>query len=39
MMTSASLSTAPTGQQLRAAVELPSDVDGLRLVMTSTVGS
>jgi hypothetical protein len=27
-----------TGQQLRAAVELASDVDGLRLVLASTVG-
>jgi hypothetical protein len=28
----------PTGAQLRAAVELASDVEGLRLVLTSTVG-
>jgi hypothetical protein len=27
-----------TGQQLRAAIELASDVDGLRLVLASTVG-
>jgi hypothetical protein len=27
-----------TGQQLRAATELASDVDGLRLVLATTVG-
>jgi hypothetical protein len=27
-----------TGQQLRCAIELASDVDGLRLALTSTVG-
>jgi hypothetical protein len=28
----------PTGQRIRAAVELASDVEGLRLVLASTVG-
>jgi len=27
-----------TGQQLRAAIELASDVEGLRLVLASTMG-
>jgi hypothetical protein len=29
---------SPAGQRIRAAVELASDVEGLRLVLASTVG-
>ena len=30
---------SPTGQRIRAAVELATDVEGLRLRLNSTVGS